>query len=207
METNKPIKELLPIKQGHGQPWVNARALWKCLQVQTPFNKWVVRRLKELESVENNDFWTCLIKSTGGRPSKDYQITLPLAKELAMIESQYIRKCFIEKPNIMAIDKGFFNEISSMPQIKKEVLKHVYLIYSSSSKLYKIGISQNVELRFKSLQNASGNKLELITYKVSHEASRIESDLHQRFSQKRKHGEWFKLDKSDVVYIYNELGI
>lgn len=35
---------------------------------------------------ENLDFWTNLSESTGGRPSTDHQLTIPMAKELCMLQ-------------------------------------------------------------------------------------------------------------------------
>ncbi len=98
--THDYLEKLLPMtRHENGEPLVNARDLWKCLQVQTPFNKWVARRLKELEAVENKDFWTNLSESQGGRPSKEYQIHLVTAKEMAMLErtpiGRQVRRYFI----------------------------------------------------------------------------------------------------------------
>ena len=35
---------------------------------------------------ENSDFWTILSESTGGRPSTDHQLTIPMAKEICMLQ-------------------------------------------------------------------------------------------------------------------------
>jgi len=54
------------------------------LEVKTAFHKWVDRRVQEYGFVEDKDFWPFLTESTGGRPSKEYDITIAMAKELSM---------------------------------------------------------------------------------------------------------------------------
>ena len=48
---------------------VNARDLWKTLEIETKFNTWMPRRIEEYEFEEGRDFVTNLCKSHG-RPSK-----------------------------------------------------------------------------------------------------------------------------------------
>ena len=78
---------------------VNARDLWKTLEIETKFNTWMPRRIEEYEFEEGRDFVTNLGKSHG-RPSKEYIISLDMAKELAMVENneqgKKIRRYFIE---------------------------------------------------------------------------------------------------------------
>ena len=84
---------------------VNARDLHKSLQVETRFNDWISRRIKETMAEENVDyiFYSNLSKTqenAGGRPSIDYCLTIDLAKEIAMLErsdiGKKIRRYFIE---------------------------------------------------------------------------------------------------------------
>lgn len=67
---------------------VNARELWERLEIGTKFNTWMPRRIEEYGFEEGRDFVTILGKSHG-RPSKEYIISLDMAKELAMVEKQY----------------------------------------------------------------------------------------------------------------------
>ena len=57
-------------------------------------------RIEEYGFEEGKDFSPISGKSTGGRPSKDYRISLDMAKELAMVErnekGRIIRRYFIE---------------------------------------------------------------------------------------------------------------
>ena len=78
---------------------VNARDLWEKLEVKTQFKDWMPRRIEEYGFEEGKDFCSKLSKSHG-RPSKEYIISLGMAKELAMVENneqgRKIRKYFIE---------------------------------------------------------------------------------------------------------------
>ncbi|AQX30803.1 antA/AntB antirepressor family protein [Bartonella schoenbuchensis] len=79
---------------------VNARELHTFLEVKTSFKDWITRRIQDYEFKEGCDFCSFLSESVGGRPSKDYAITLDMAKELAMVErnekGKQARQYFIE---------------------------------------------------------------------------------------------------------------
>lgn len=122
MKTN--LKELLPItqifNQGEKQPLVNARDLWKFLEVETRFDDWFRRNVKAYGFKKDWDYFLLhkimkqntaqflILKNEeqktnnrGGHNRKDYLITLSMAKELAMVERneqgklarQYFLKC------------------------------------------------------------------------------------------------------------------
>jgi len=68
---------------------VDARLLHEFLEVITRFNDWIKDRIKDYDFIENQDFISFTEKSVklkGGRPSKEYHLTLDMAKELAMVE-------------------------------------------------------------------------------------------------------------------------
>lgn len=64
---------------------VDARALHGWLGIGAAFNVWMLRLLRDYGFEEGQDFRSTLNKSTGGRPRKDYLLTLDAAKEIAMI--------------------------------------------------------------------------------------------------------------------------
>ncbi|WP_375646762.1 antA/AntB antirepressor family protein [Bartonella sp. TT29SHDZB] len=80
---------------------VNARELHAFLEVKTSFKDWIIRRIQDCKFKEEHDFCSFLSESSGGRPSKDYALTLDMAKHLSMIERndkghearQYFIKC------------------------------------------------------------------------------------------------------------------
>jgi len=98
---------LVPIYAGTlaGEPTelVNARELHKFLEVESRFNDWIAIRISEYDFVENQDFISFTensVKPQGGRPSKEYHITLDMAKELSMVErnakGKQARRYFID---------------------------------------------------------------------------------------------------------------
>lgn len=64
----------------------SARELHKFLEVKTQFKDWIARRIEDFNFREGEDFCSDLSESSGGRPSKEYFLTLSMAKELCMVE-------------------------------------------------------------------------------------------------------------------------
>ena len=93
--------KLIPVYiTDEGEKVLNARELHDYLDVDTPFRKWVKRRINNYSFEEGLDFSTFLSESTGGRPSKEFILSLDMGKELGMVErndqGKEIRKYFIE---------------------------------------------------------------------------------------------------------------
>lgn len=65
----------------------DGRELHAYLGVDTEFKDWMSRRIAEYKFKDGKDFRSFLSESTGGRPPKEYTLTLKMAKELAMVES------------------------------------------------------------------------------------------------------------------------
>nr|DAI19203.1 MAG TPA: AntA/AntB antirepressor [Caudoviricetes sp.] len=78
---------------------VSARELHEALEVKTQFKDWFPR-MCEYGFEDGKDFCSFLSESTGGRPSQDAQITLDMAKEIAMLQrtekGKEVRKYFIQ---------------------------------------------------------------------------------------------------------------
>ncbi|WP_273757229.1 antA/AntB antirepressor family protein [Bartonella sp. MM73XJBT] len=69
---------------------VNARDLHAFLGVGKKFADWITERINKYDFVENRDYivFPNFGKNLqGGRPSKDYALTLSVAKELSMVEN------------------------------------------------------------------------------------------------------------------------
>ena len=65
---------------------VDGRTLHTFLEVQTEFSKWMDRRIEEYGFIEEQDFSSFLAKTPqGGRPSKEYALTLNMGKELCIL--------------------------------------------------------------------------------------------------------------------------
>lgn len=80
---------------------VNARDLHAFLEVGVRFNDWIARRVEEYGFSDGRDFYSEMSKTTsGGRPSREYHISIDMAKELSMVErneqGKKARQYFIE---------------------------------------------------------------------------------------------------------------
>lgn len=80
------MSNLIPISYDNPErPTVSGRELHEFLQVKTAYKDWFPRMV-EYGFTEGEDFCSILSESTGGRPSTDHQLTIPMAKELCMIQ-------------------------------------------------------------------------------------------------------------------------
>ena len=78
---------------------IDARLLHSQLQISTPFNDWIRRRIQEFDFEDGKDFYSILRKSLLGRKPTDYHLTMDMAKELSMLErneiGRQVRRYFI----------------------------------------------------------------------------------------------------------------
>lgn len=93
------MEALINITERDNKQVVSARELHKFLESKANFADWC-KRMFEYGFEEDKDFITILGKSTGGRPSVDYALTLDCAKEISMIQrnekGKQARQYFIE---------------------------------------------------------------------------------------------------------------
>jgi len=94
------MEELIKVSTNENlEPVVSGRELHKILEVATAYKDWFPR-MCEYGFVEGQDFSSFLSESTGGRPSQDAQITVDMAKEIAMLQrtekGKEVRKYFIQ---------------------------------------------------------------------------------------------------------------
>jgi phage anti-repressor protein len=100
--------QLIPVFSGElsGIPaqLVDARLLHEFLEVGKDFSTWIKDRIEEYDFALNIDYLEYSPKSgktpKGGRPAKDYHLTIDMAKELGMIErnekGRQIRRYFLD---------------------------------------------------------------------------------------------------------------
>ena len=84
--------------------------------------------------------------------------------------------------------------------------EYVYIIFNEFTGLHKIGITTDCYKRYSSLCTSSGVKLKIIMIielspEIDLSSYYIETFLHNYFGNKRGIGEWFNLNKSDVLQI------
>ena len=83
-----------------------------------------------------------------------------------------------------------------------ERMQYIYLLESSG--YYKIGIANDVAARISQLQTGNPNKIELVVCYGFVNAAPVEAVLHQRFSKRKRLGEWFELD-NDAIANFHKL--
>lgn len=79
------MNELIKINYETEQPTVSARDLHEGLEIKTAFKDWFPR-MAEYGFFEGKDFCSKMSESTGGRPAKDYEITVDMAKQICMLQ-------------------------------------------------------------------------------------------------------------------------
>lgn len=93
------MDNLIPVNYETDQPCVSARDLYEQLNIKTAFKDWLPR-MCEYGFEEGKDFCSKMSESTGGRPSKDADISIDMAKQICMIqrspEGKQIRQYFLD---------------------------------------------------------------------------------------------------------------
>ena len=106
---NANVKLIKVTTNEQGQKLVSGRELHEVLKVQKDFTDWIKNQLEYVDAIYEEDFTTLKGKSSGGRPSIEYVLTLDIAKEICMVVgvsprtneetkmlSKKVRKYFIE---------------------------------------------------------------------------------------------------------------
>ena len=79
------MNEMITIQYESEKPTVSGRELHALLKIETRYNDWFPR-MCEYGFQEGKDFCPILSKSSGGRPGTDHAVTIPMAKELCMLQ-------------------------------------------------------------------------------------------------------------------------
>ena len=94
------MNDLIKIKTVEGKETVNARDLHEFLEVQSKFADWFKNRVEKYDFFKDIDFLTLSKNLENGGRTKDYFISIEMAKELSMVENnqkgRVARKYFIE---------------------------------------------------------------------------------------------------------------
>lgn len=102
--------------------------------------------------------------------------------------------------------EDLYKKIGRPPEEKKKEEKGfrigcIYVIKDSKNNLYKIGVTKNnVKDRLSSMQTSNPNKLEIIFEKKIKKYIKVEEFLHVQFNEKNVSGEWFQLNKDEILY-------
>ena len=134
---------------------VNARDLHAVLGVKTEFKDWIARRIKDFGFVENTDFCSFLSESSGGRPSKEFSVSLGMAKELAMVErnakGKQARLYFIECEKIAkakATAPALPDYPTALRQLASSLEKQAALEHKVAEDAPKVAFAETVEASY-----------------------------------------------------------
>jgi len=120
-------------------PTVNARELHAFLEVKSAFKDWIARRIEDFGFIENQDFCSFLSESIGGRPSKEYALTLSMGKELSMVErnakGKQARQYFIECERIAKDPIAMLNDPATLKSLLLDNLEKVITLQAENATL------------------------------------------------------------------------
>lgn len=141
--------DLIKIENVEGKKTVNARSLWKFLESKQEFSNWI--KARTLRFIEDRDFLIRLSESNGGRPSKEYHLTIETGKMISMLENNEkgdeIREYFLE------CEKKMKGEVVSMSPAEL-ILKMAQQSLEQEKQISEIKTSISViEAKLKTTQN------------------------------------------------------
>ena len=153
MENNMELIKVTTTE--NGSQVVSARELHKFLESKQQFADWIKDRIGKYGFVENQDFevfQNFMKNPNGGRPLKEYALTLDMAKELAMVEGnergkqarQYFIACekklreVVTKPmtalELIAAQAQAMVEMEKKMNVMDEKINFIYDKYQNSQK-------------------------------------------------------------------------
>lgn len=126
------MTELIKVNYDNPEkPMVSGRELHKALGIKTAYKDWFPR-MCEYGFSEGVDFCSFLSESTGGRPATDHMITIPMAKELCMIQRTDIGRKF----------RQYFISIEEAWNSPEMVMQRALAIANERVKTLQLSVSQ-----------------------------------------------------------------
>lgn len=124
------MNDIISINYNDEQPTVLGRDLHEALEVKTSYKDWFPR-MCEYGFEEGKDFSSFLSESTGGRPRTDHQLTIPMAKEICMLQrsdkGREFRKYFIEIEEQWNTPESVMSRALKLANKRLEEIKHINL--------------------------------------------------------------------------------
>lgn len=200
------------------EPRVLGRKVHEVLEVQTKYSTWFPRMV-EYGFEEGKDFSTIkeIVSQKEenrilGRPRTNHYLSISMAIQICMIQKNEIgkkvREFYIN--NYKLSNEELLKEITKIIQENqsiKNLNKYLYILEMSSN-LVKIGVTNNLDKRIKTLQNSSGfvvSRQYSTGLLQSDRVFQLESILHNEFKDYRKEGEYFDIEFELVVNKLNKI--
>jgi len=137
------MNELLKIDYADERPTVSGRSLHEALEVETPYHKWFPR-MCEYGFIEKTDYTVTDIfvrNQNGGKQTRiDHQLTIPMAKEIAMLQrtekGKEVRQYFIQiEQNWNRPEMVLARANKIQAQMLEETNKKVFLLEAENAKM------------------------------------------------------------------------
>ena len=109
------------------------------------------------------------------------------------------------KSEVELLTKKQYDTLHMAMTISSSILKPTGLYIIQGAGLTKIGISSNIESRFKKLTTSSPVPLTLAHECTTDLARSVEKELHTKYKEFNSHGEWFNLTEEQVKEIVEYL--
>ncbi len=199
------MKELIKVTTNQAQePIISGRELHEFLDVKTAYDVWI-KRMIEYGFVENLDFSSFLMESTGGRPSTDHHLKLDMAKEIAMVQrnkkGKEARKYFIE------VEKEYNSPEKVMARAlhiaNNEINRLTFLTKAQDQKLMEY--KPKVDYVDQILKNPSLVTISQIAKDYGLSGKGLNKILHELKVQYNLSGQWLLYSKyQDKGYVHSE---
>ena len=193
------MNDIIPVVpstiNGQSVQTVDARTLHGFLEVGSDFSTWIKNRINTYGFVEGQDFFFREAESTegqGGRPAKEYAMTLDMAKILASVEKNEKGKQLLRFMSARSVitPRELMDLIADVDLPDAPDL-FVYAIREQDTGHLKLGISKDPEERLRQLQIANSSRLEIVAIRPAPNRFSDEAAIHKLAGQYRIHGEWF----------------
>lgn len=83
----------------------------------------------------------------------------------------------------------------------RNAVREIYFVQGVELKLVKIGVTNDTRRRLISMQTFSPDPLIVLGVQICQRGGALEGQLHRRFEQHRRHGEWFWPAPELLAYI------
>ena len=143
------MNELIQICYDTETPTVSGRELHAALEVATQYKDWFPR-MCAYGFQEGRDFCSILSESTGGRPSTDHALTIPMAKELCMLQRSEMGRKF--RQYFIAVEEAWNSPEKVMERALKiahrRALEAERRIFALAEENETLEIALNTSLKF-----------------------------------------------------------
>lgn len=190
------MNDLIKINYDSEQPTVLGRDLHEALEVKDRYAQWF-SRMCEYDFEEGKDFFPISGKSTGGRPSTDHQLTIPMAKEICMLQrsekGKMFRQYFISVEEQWNTPEAVMARALLMSNKKIEELKGKNLLLETENASQKqiIGeLKPKSDYTDKILDNKGLVTISQIAKDYGMSGRRMNNLLHEFGVQYKQSGQW-----------------